>query len=694
MSRAAHALVLIRVLLTAMTFGVWPVSIQAGSEPLYPPVGLDMTAADSTTRPGDDFFQYANGSWLARTPIAPDKPYMTEAQSVRNRVEDQLRGLIEAAAAHAGHEPTDLDGKVGAFYTSFMKEEHRNALGMSPIERELAAIRQVRSRAQFARIMGESASGFAGTFFQVSIDVDLKDTGHYAIYLTQAGLTMPDRDYYLQDAFADKKRQFGAYALRLLTLIGWPDAEQQAKNIVALESRIAKASWTKAEQRNLLKIYNPYTLPALQSFAPGISWAEFMRGAGLAAATRVVVNEKTAFPEFAAILADTPLTTLRAWAAFAAADVAAPYLSEPFAQAHFAFHEQALLGVKERPPRWKEGVRAVAGGDCLSAAVTCFGTLNWAVGQLYTARYFPPEAKARAEALAAGIMRAFRGRIERLDWMTEATRKEALRKLDTYVIKVGYPDAPRDYSRVVVRDDDLVGNVRRAAAADWAFYVDRSSGPVDKKDWGMTPQTYDAYNGLLRDIVFPAAILQPAEFDPAADAAVNYGAIGTVMGHELTHGFDDQGRLLDADGALRNWWTDADDRAFKERAAVLGAQYASYEPVPGLHINPDLTMGENIADLGGVLIALDAYHESLHGVTPPVVDGLSGDQRFFRAFAQSWRGKAREDFIRNLTVSDPHSWRVFRVNGVVPNVDAWYRAFDVQAGERLFIEPAKRARIW
>jgi putative endopeptidase len=689
-----------RGLLIALTYGVLACgparaeAAPASGTPFYPPVGLDMSAIDPQTRPGDDFFQYANGAWLARTVIPPDKPFMTEAQGVRDRVERQLHELMESAASHAAHEPTDLDGKVGAFYASFMDGKRRDALGARPLTAELNAIRHSRSRQQLASLMGRSASGFAGSFFQAGIDVDLKDTAHYALYLTQAGLTMPDRDYYLESSFAEQKRQFTLYVQRLLTLVGWPESHERSTAIVALETRIAGASWTKAEQRDLLKTYNPYSVPELQSFAPGISWVDFLSGAGLSHATRVVVNEQTAFPKIAAIFADTPLATLRAWAAFTAADAAAPYLSEPFAQAHFAFHQQTLLGVKERPPRWKDAVRAVSGGDCLLGASACFGTLDWAVGQLYAARHFPAESKARAEALAAELVKAFRARIEHLDWMTQVTRAEALRKLDTYVIKVGYPDRPRDYSQVVIRDDDLVGNVRRAARADWAFYVARSAGPVDKGDWIMTPQTIDAYNGNLRDIVFPAAILQPPDFDPAADPAVNFGGIGMIIGHELTHGFDDQGRLLDVSGNLRNWWTDADDRAFQERAAVLGAQYAAFEPVPGLHIKPELTMGENIADLGGTLIALDAYHASLHGGAAPLIDGLSGDQRFFRALAQGWRGKAREDFIRNQTTSDPHSYRKFRVNGVVRNVDAWYDAFQVQPTDKLFVAPEKRARIW
>jgi len=336
----------------------------------------------------------------------------------------------------------------------------------------------------------------------------------------------------------------------------------------------------------------------------------------------------------------------------------------------------------------------VAGGDCAANPASCFGTLDWAVGQLYSARYFPADTKAAIELLVTELIHAFRDRIERLDWMGETTRAEALRKLDTYVVKVGYPDTARDYSAVVIRDDDLVGNVRRAAAAEYGFLLHRSTGPVDKGSWDMTPQTVDAYNGSLRDIVFPAAILQPPEFDPNADPAVNFGAIGTVIGHELTHGFDDQGRTLDASGALRDWWTEADAGAFRARAAILGAQYAAFEPLPGLHINPDLTMGENIADLGGALIALEAYHASLHNEPAPDIDGLTGDQRFFLSYAQKWRGTAREDYIRQLTVSNPHSYRSFRVNGVVRNIDAWYQAFGIEPGDQLYLEAARRARIW
>jgi putative endopeptidase len=662
--------------------------------PLYPPAGLDMSAMDSAVNPGDDFFQHCNGAWIARAIIPPDRPYVTEAQMMRERTEAQLRTIIEAAAAQAGHEPGSLEGKVGAFYHAFMDERRIETLGVRPLSAEFTAIRSSRTRAQLAMLMGHAVSGFEGTFFSVDIDADLKDTKRYAIYLQQAGLTLPDRDYYLQPELAGQKRQFGDYAERLLRLSGWPAAHADAAAIVALETRIAQASWTKAQQRDLPRTYNPFTPAQLQAFAPGFSWAAFLQGAGLAAKGRVIVGEKSAFPTIAGIFADTSIDTLKAWLAFSVADRAAPYLTHAFADAYFGFHRRLLLGVKERPARWKEGVEAVAGGDCVADAANCFGTLNWAVGQLYTARYFPPQTKASIESLAAEIMRAFQGRIERVDWMGEATRAEALHKLDTYVVKVGYPETPRDYSAVIVRDDDLIGNVRRAAAADYAFHLGRSDGPVDAGDWAITPQTVDAYNGSLRDIVFPAAILQAPEFDASADAAVNFGGIGTIIGHELTHGFDDQGRSLDASGALRDWWSIEDASAFKARAAILGAQYASYEPVPGLHINPELTMGENIADLGGVAIALDAYHASLNNEPAPQLDGLSGDQRFFLSFAQVWRGTSREDYIRQLTISNPHSYRSFRVNGVVRNIDAWYEAFGVQPTDRLYVEPGSRARIW
>ena len=377
------------------------------------------------------------------------------------------------------------------------------------------------------------------------------------------------------------------------------------------------------------------------------------------------------------------------------ADNAAPYLSRPFADAYFQMHDQVLAGQKEQQARWKRGILAVGGGDFLAGdRLGKFGTLGFGVGELYAAKYFGPEAKAKIEALVVNLKAAFHARIEKLEWMGPQTKAEALKKLDTYTIKVGYPDHSRDYSKLVITDDDLVGNVRRAAAADWEFSSSRLDGPVDKSEWAMTPQTNDAYSGLLRDIVFPAGILQPPIFDPNADPAVNYGAIGAVIGHELTHGFDDAGRRIDASGALRDWWTKEDDAKFQAQASKLGEQYSQFEPLPGVKVNGDLTMGENIADLGGLTLGLDAYHASLGGHPAPVIDGLTGDQRVLLGWAQAWRGKTTDDAVRKQVVSNPHSPAQYRVNGVVRNLDAWYEAFGVKAGDRLYLAPEARVRIW
>ena len=411
--------------------------------------------------------------------------------------------------------------------------------------------------------------------------------------------------------------------------------------------------------------------------------------------SRVIVGEKTAFPKLASIFAGTPIETLQAWQAFHIADNAAPYLSAPFVDAHFEMRNKTLAGQLQQTPRWKRAVLAIAGGDfLLNDRFGTWGTMAWAVGQLYVARYFPSEAKSQIDGLVANLKAAYRVRIERLDWMGPRTKAEALKKLDTYTIKVGYPDHPRDYSGLVIKDDDLLGNVRRAGAGDWAFHTGRLGGPVDQTYWYMTPQTIDAYNGPLRDIVFPAAILQPPFFDPNADPAVNYGAGGAVIGHELTHGFDDQGRKIDASGALRDWWTKEDVTKFEARATVLSDQYSRFEAVPGARVNGDLTLGENIADLGGLALALEAYHASLHGTQPPILDGLTGEQRVFLGWAQVWRAKERDDLTRKNVVSDPHSPPEFRTNGVVRNLDNWYTAFDVKPGDSLYVAPEMRVRIW
>ncbi|GAB2549953.1 M13 family metallopeptidase [Rhodanobacter koreensis] len=664
------------------------------TKPQYGSWGFDQAGADMSTKPGTNFFRYANGTWLDRTPIPADKPAVSLRLAMTDLTEQRLHDIMESAA-HSGQSPITLDGKVGAFYQSFMDEARVDALGVKAIAPQLDAVRHATTRDAQAALMGRTNVDFDGALFNLFIDVDLKDTKHYAVYVSQAGLGLPDRDYYLKPEFAKQKAAYQAYVTQLLALTGWPHPDAAARDVLAFETAIAQASWSKVEQRDPVATYNPMSLADLQQMAPGFAWSDYLKAAQLGNLKHIVVAEKTAFPKLAALYAHTPLATIQAWQAARIADNAAFYLSQPFQNAYFEMHNRTLSGQQQMAARWKRGVQVVSGGDCgMGERLDCFGNLSWAVGQLYTSKYFPPASKVQIEQLVANLKTAYHARIEKLDWMGPQTRQEALRKLDTYTIKVGYPDHPRDYSQVVVRSNDLIGNVLRAATADWAFYVGRMNGPVDRSDWSMTPQTNDAYNGSLRDIVFPAAILQPPIFDPHADPAINYGAIGAVIGHELTHGFDDEGRKIDASGALRDWWTADDARAFEQRAKKLGAQYSAFEPLPGVHINGDLTMGENIADLGGLTLALDAYHASLHGQPAPVIDGFSGDQRVFLGWAQAWRGKLTDDAIRRQVTSDPHSPRAFRVNGPVRNIDAWYSTFDIKPGDKLYLAPADRVRIW
>lgn len=662
-------------------------------KPQYGAWGFDLAGADFSTKPGDDFFRYANGSWLDKTQMPADKPRYTLRLVMSDLIEQRLHELMEMLAHKGAAEPLSLEEKVGAFYGSFMDQARIEQLGAKAIAAELDDVKRARTRADLAALMGRSATDFESSVFDYWIAVDLKDPSRYAFYLTQSGLGLPDRDYYLTPAFAEQKAAFRSYVATLLALVNWPDAEARATDVVAFETQVAAASWTKTEQRDLVAIYNPMSIDQLRNLAPGFNWSGFLANAQMKTLRRVIVQEKSAFRKIAAIYAKAKPDTIRAWLAFHIADNAAPYLPEDFTEAHFRLHQKTLQGQQQKEVRWKRAITAVSGADG-NDRFGIFGTMGFGVGQLYTARYFPPDAKAKIVDLVANVKAAFRARIEKLDWMGEETKREALKKLDTYTIKVGYPDHLRDYSALTVRGDDLIGNVRRAAAADWAFFTGRFSGPVDRTDWDMTPQTNDAYNGSLRDVVFPAGILQPPIFDPNADPAINYGAAGAIIGHELTHGFDDQGRKLDASGALRDWWTPTDAQNFNARAAALAKQFSQYQPLPGVSVNGQLTLGENIADLGGLNLALDAYRASLKGAEAPQLDGLSGDQRVFLGWAQAWRGKVSDAFLRNQVVSDEHSPRQFRVIGSTRNIEGWYEAFKVMPGDKMYLAPSDRVRIW
>jgi len=690
-----HSLLRALLLLTLCSS---PLAYAADTPPAklkYGTWGFDSSGADTSVKPGNDFFRYANGTWLAKTQIPPDKPAYSMRIIMTDFTEQRLREMLEAGGAKLPENPSTLEEKAGAFYRSFMDDARIEQLGAKAIEAELNDLKNAKTRDDFAALMGRTTTDFEFSLFNVAIDVDLKDPNKYAFYFTQAGLGLPDRDYYLKPDFAAQKSAYQNYVTTILKLLNWPDAEKSAKDVVEFETRIADASWTKAQQRDLNAIYNPMSIQELKKLAAGFAWEKFLSEAKMAKLTQVIVAEKSAFPKIVDAYAKAPIETIRAWQTFHLADNAAPYLSKSFTDAYFELHAKTLSGQREQEARWKRAITTVSGGDFgVGDRFGTFGTMGFGVGQLYTAKYFPPEAKAKIQDLVTNLKTAYRARIEKLDWMGPETKKEALKKLDTYTIKVGYPDHLRDYSKLAVRTDDLAGNVKRCATLDWDFYTGRFSGPVDRSDWGMTPQTNDAYNGSLRDIVFPAGILQPPVFDPDADPAINYGAAGGVIGHELTHGFDDQGRKIDASGALRDWWTKQDAETFKKRADVLGAQFSKYEPIPGVHVNGELTMGENIADLGGLTLALDAYRASLKGQPAPVLDGYTGDQRVLLGWAQAWRGKVSDDYVRKQVVSDPHSPRQFRVIGPARNIDAWYEAFKVQPGDKMFVAPEQRARIW
>jgi len=648
----------------------------------YAPWGFDRSGMDSSTKPGDDFYRHANGAWYDRTRIAPDRDSNGIDRVLTDVVELRIRDILERGGEGIEAGARADAAKLGAFYAAFMNETQAETLDAQPIKPLIQQLRAAVSRDDLAGLMGSSPSTFFNSIFSISIDVDAKAPDKYVVSIGQGGLGLPDRDYYLTPQFADKKAAYQAYIAQILELIDWEAPREAAAAIVAFETAIAEASWTVAEQRDSEKTYNPMSVVELEQTAP-FPWRRFLEAANLRDLERVVVSENTAVPKIADLFARAPVDTLKAWQAFHLASSAAPFLSKRFVTANFDFHGKTLGGVREISERWKRGVNTVN------------GAMGEAIGRIYAARYFPLEAKAKAEALVEQLRLALKGRIERVSWMTQETKIKALEKLARLNVKIAYPAKWRDYSMLEVRPDDLIGDLQSADRFEWLRKVNRLTSPVDRDEWMITPQTVNAYyDPNLNEIVFPAAQLQPPYFDPAADPAVNYGGIGAVIGHELTHAFDDDGRRFDAAGVLTDWWTPADAEQFQQRAEQLARQYDAFEPFPGVHVNGEQTLGENIADLGGVLIALDAYHGSLSGKPAPVIDGLTGDQRFFLGFAQSWRKKTTEDAVRRQLVADPHAPEEFRVDGVVRNVDAWYDAFGVKAPDKLQLAPEARVRIW
>jgi putative endopeptidase len=634
--------------------------------------GVDLTGMDRSVNPADDFDRYVNGAWADKTQIPADQASAGVGYDVFNLTQEQIRALIENAPATT---------QLGAMYQSFMNESVVEKVDDKPLQADLKLVAALADRDAFTKFMGQTNGRFGFTIAGPAVAGDPSTPETNVLWLGQAGLGLPDRDYYLNATFKPQLDAYRAYIERTFSMVNYPDPAKSADAVIAFETAIATASWPVADRRDLDKVNNPMSLAELQSYAPGLNWDAYFTASSIPSRNRVIVLEKTAIRDIAALYAQTPLDTLKAWQAFHVADQAAPYLSKRFVDSRFTF-TKTLSGVTELRPRWKRGATLID------------TTLGELLGRTYVETYFPATSKAMMTELVANLKTAMGSRIQRNDWMSAETKKAALEKLSRMDVMVGYPDKWRDYSTLKVDAGDLYGNVERSGQFEWEYQLSDLDKTVDKKKWAMTPQTVNAYNGGLENkIVFPAGILQAPLFDPKADAAVNYGAIGAVIGHEISHGFDDQGRKIDATGAVRDWWSASDAERFNAQAKKFGAQYETYFPVPGMHINGQLTMGENIADMAGVLIALDAYHASLKGKPAPVVDGLSGDQRFFLAYAQAWRTKQRDDALRSQMASDPHSPAKFRVIGPLRNVDAWYTSFDVSTG-KYFVKPEERVRIW
>ena len=645
----------------------------APAKPVYGSWGVALENRDTAVAAGEDFERYASGIWLAKNEIPSDKAGIGSTNEINDRVQEQLQAMLTSGPA---------GNKYGALYASFMDEAKVETAGLAPLKSDLAKVAAIKTRAQFARFMGGTNGAFGISLFDFGVAADTLDPTTNGLYLGQGGIGLPEREYYTAAQFQPQRNAYRAYIERTMRMIGNPAPAAAAEAIVAFETAIAARSWKIADRRDIGKINNPMSSTQLAKYAPGLDWAQWMAGAKIPAQKRVIVTENTAVRDISKLYAATPLATLKLWQQFHVSDQAAPYLTKAMVNSRFEY-TKTLSGVSALRPRWKRAVQLVD---------TSLGEL---VGQDYVRLHFPPAAKTAMEALVSNLMLVMADRIKANAWMAAPTKLAALEKLQKMDVMVGYPDKFRNYDAMQINAADLYGNVQRAGRFNADYAMSDLGQKVDRKKWGLNPQTVNAYNGGLENkIVFPAAFLQAPMFDLAADDAVNYGAIGYVIGHEIIHGFDDQGRKIDATGAVRDWWAPEDAARFEAQAKLFGAQYAKFEVAPGVFINPELTMGEYIADLAGLEVAVAAYHKSLGGKDAPVIDGLTGDQRLFLGFAQACRAKQRPDALINQVATDPHSPGRFRVLGPLPNVDAWYTAFGIKPGDSMYIAPEQRAKIW
>ncbi len=673
-----------RTMLSTLTLSLMAAfATAAPAAPTAPTSGIQTQFIDPSVRVQDDFFAHVNGKWLKATEIPADKASYGTGAMLRDDIQPQVRAIIEAAQA-------DKNGgadarKIGDLYASFMNEAQREKLGFKPLAGELAKIRTLKDKQGVPVLMAHLSRIGVATPYGVGVTQDARDATRYAPIVWQGGLGLPDRDYYLKDdaRMVDIRAKYLKHVEKMLGMVGRTDAAKAAADIMAFETELAKVQWSRVENRDPVKRYNKMTVAKLGELAPGYDWDGAARAAGIGKAEYVIVGQPTYLTGMSSVVDKTDVAVLKSYMEWQLVRANAAYLSKPFVDENFAFYSTTLNGVAQNLPLWKQAVNGVE------------AALGEAVGKQYVAQHFPAERKARMDTLVKNLVAAYRQSIDTLEWMGPETKKEAQAKLAKFAPKIGYPDKWRDYSTLNVDRNDLVGNVMRARTFGYKRNVNKLGKPIDRSVWGMTPQTVNAYySSTMNEIVFPASILQPPFFDMRADDAVNYGAIGAVIGHEISHGFDDKGSQSDGDGNLRDWWTAEDRAKFQAKANALVAQYNGYSPLPGYNVNGELTLGENIGDNSGVAIAYKAYKLSLGGKPAPVIDGLTGDQRFYMGFGQVWRMKMREAQQIVQVKTDPHSPGQFRANGTMRNQPGFYEAFGVKEGDKMYLAPKDRVTIW
>ncbi|HLS03872.1 MAG TPA: M13-type metalloendopeptidase [Actinomycetales bacterium] len=666
--------------------------------------GIDTAPVDSTIRPQDDLFRHVNGTWLKNVEIPDDRATYGAFVVLVEEAEQAVREIIEKAAesctVSGGEKRQAADDehqqataqKIGQLYLSFMAEDDVDALGGTPIANDISRIQSIKTIADFIATLGEFERDGVGSALAFGVDTDPGDPNRYIVRMVQGGLGLPDESYYREPDAAQLREEYEKHVAKMLSLVGLSEPELRAQRVLELETSLARAHWDQVRSRDASETFNPMDRDRLEEIAPQFPWRLWLEHMGAPEHTldAIVVHQPDFFSALSDHLVEEQLPAWLDWLAFNVVSSAAPYLSGEFVAANFDFYGRKLSGVPQLRERWKRGVSLVEGG------------LGEAVGELYVAKHFPPSHKERMQVLVENLIEAYRRNISKLPWMTQETREKALEKLEKFTPKIGYPDKWRDYSGLDIRVDDLLGNVRRITAFELERELRKLGGPVDRDEWFMTPQTVNAYyNPGMNEIVFPAAILQPPFFDADAEDAINYGGIGAVIGHEIGHGFDDQGSKYDGDGALRDWWTDEDRAAFEERTKALIAQYDALEPaqLPGENVNGALTIGENIGDLGGLTIAWQGYLISLEDAkgeraSLPELDNMSAAERFLFQWARVWSGKVRDEELRRRLVTDPHSPGEFRANQVVRNFDLFHETFAVTPEDEMWMAPEERVRIW